>query len=491
MLSVPDPIAFQVLKSSVEGIAMSGIIAGKDPLYEIWLSLCLDAGSTAYGELFPRFSSAYEIYRADSEELAEAGIPERISERLLNKDLDPAWRCMDFCSKEGIGVIVRGWKGYPERLADIPNPPFLLYYKGHIPDMDSKICTAMVGTRSMSEYGMKMAYKIGYELGAAGAVVVSGMAKGVDSVSACGALEAGGVTVAVSGCGLDRAYPLSHKALMRAISEKGAVISEYPPGSLPVGSHFPVRNRIISGLCQGTLVVEAGEKSGSMITAREAIRQGRAIYALPGNIGAENTAGTNSLIRDGARIVLGARDILSDFLLMYGDTVNKDALVRAMSCSDIRDGVLGKYGVDGAGSLSGRCGHSDPKTTLSHSDHYANATQACALTHKADQKTKKHRFLFPERASKAKDTETGNEITESQINKNSPAELVSAETALPPPPEGKLRQVYDLMIKGKKMNPDDFSSLGYPVGDVVGTLSMLEIMGYVESAPGGVYIRRS
>lgn len=440
---------------------MAGKRILKDPLYEVWLSFCLGAGSSVYEDLFSRFSSAYEIYRADGDELAEAGVPERIAVKLMNKDLDPAWKCTEFCRKEKIGITVRGCAGYPERLGDIPNPPFLLYYKGRMPDMDSKICTAMVGTRSMSEYGMKMAYKIGYELGAAGAVVVSGMALGVDAVAACGAIESEGITLAVAGCGLDRVYPASHGRLMSSIIEHGAVISEYPPGSLPSAAHFPMRNRIISGVCQGTLIVEAGERSGALITAREAIRQGRAIYALPGNIGAKNAAGTNSLIRDGARIVLNARDILVDYQLLYGDTIDKYALARAETESDLRRGILEKYGVSGVFDVN-----------------------IPANVSNTPQPSKK------KTAPKKIKSDCQDDQPIRQENAKKTTDHTEPSQTMPPPPEGKMRQVYDMMKEGQRVTADDLEGLGYPVGDIVGALSMLEITGHVVSVPGGGYLKK-
>ena len=164
-------------------------------LYEIWLTTCIYAGSRAYEKLFEHYSSAYEIYRADVEELERIGIGERLIATLGKKDLRRANEAAEFCLKKNIRLLVKGERDYPERLATIPNPPYALYVRGSLKNAESEYSTAVVGTRNMSEYGMRMAYKIAYELAAAGAAVISGMALGVDGMAHVGALEAGGDTV--------------------------------------------------------------------------------------------------------------------------------------------------------------------------------------------------------------------------------------------------------------------------------------------------------
>ena len=188
-----------------------------DSLYWVWLADNLGAGSNAYGPLLERFGSAYDIYRADEEELYRIpGISERDQVKLCDKDLDAAQKTVDYCTRCGVGILTYDSDRFPARLKTIRNSPVVLYYKGALPDFDRRLCLAVVGTRKTTPYGEEEAYRMGYELAAAGAVVVSGMALGADGIAACGALEAGGTTCAILGCGIDVVYPREHKKLMDA-----------------------------------------------------------------------------------------------------------------------------------------------------------------------------------------------------------------------------------------------------------------------------------
>ena len=181
----------------------------------------------------------------------------------------------------------------------------------------------------MSEYGRSNAYTLSYDMARAGAVIVSGMARGVDGVCHRGALDAGGFTVAVLGCGVNRIYPSEHKPLYEEIAKNGLIVSEYKPGTPPEGRNFPVRNRIISGLSDGTLVVEGSDHSGALLTARQAMLQGRDLFALPGKVGEKNSEGVNKLIADGARIITGASDIISVYAQRYPVTLRLENLPRS------------------------------------------------------------------------------------------------------------------------------------------------------------------
>ena len=400
-------------------------------LYEIWLTTCLYAGSAAYEKLFEHYPSAYEIYRADPAELERIGVSEKLIARLSRKDLRHATEAAEFCLKKDVKLIVRGEDGYPKRLDSIPNPPYALYVKGSIKSAENEYSTAVVGTRNMSEYGMRMAYKISYELASAGAAVVSGMALGVDGVAAVGALEAGGDTIAVLGSGLDKVYPPAHRKLMGIIAERGALVSEYAPGTPPMSGNFPLRNRIISGLSRSTLVIEGNTNSGSMLTAREAIRQGRDIFAIPGNVGVSNALGTNVLIRDGARVALCARDIIA---VRNDKGVDFDRLAEAELNSDLDIGRL------------------EP----------------------APQKTEKKKSA-PKRKTETAATEP---MPETQ------------KSSRPMPPEGIMRDIYESMPVGTPVSADFFSGFGLDSGKLVGYISMLEVSGYIISIPGGTYLRK-
>lgn len=206
--------------------------------------------------------------------------------------------------------ISRDRPEYPPLLAELHDPPACLYLRGGPAEILSRTAVAVVGARSCSRYGAQVARELARELAAAGVVVVSGLARGVDGEAHRGALAAGGLTVAVLGCGIDRDYPRAHAQLAGRIAESGAVVSEYPPGIEPSPWRFPARNRIVAGLARATVVVEARERSGALITADFALELGRDVFAVPGEITSALSAGTNDLIRQGATPLLAADDVL-------------------------------------------------------------------------------------------------------------------------------------------------------------------------------------
>jgi DNA processing protein len=206
--------------------------------------------------------------------------------------------------------VARGARGYPPLVAQLHDPPKRLYLRGERPDLLDAPAVAVVGARSASAYGAQVARMLGGDLAAAGLVVVSGMARGIDAEAHRGALDAGGATLAVLGCGIDRDYPARHAELARRIAASGLIVSEYEPGVEPAPWRFPARNRIIAALALATVVVEARERSGALITADFALELGREVFAVPGEITAALSAGTNRLIRQGAAPLLGVDDVL-------------------------------------------------------------------------------------------------------------------------------------------------------------------------------------
>jgi DNA processing protein len=210
-----------------------------------------------------------------------------------------------------MNVLYRGGQGYPPLLAQIYDPPGCLHLRGQRPELLTGPCVAVVGARSCSSYGAQVARALGRELAAAGVVVVSGLARGVDGEAHRGALEAGGATTAVLGCGIDRDYPRSHAELARRIASDGLIVSEYPPGVEPAPWRFPARNRIVAGLSLAVVVVEARDRSGALITADFALEEGREVFAVPGEITSALSAGTNALLRVGATPLLSAADVLA------------------------------------------------------------------------------------------------------------------------------------------------------------------------------------
>ena len=286
--------------------------------YWIWLSTRTGVSKPRRLELLRRFGSVQDIYHAgddmleDMEDLSEA---ER--KALSDKDLKDAENILNECYELGIQLLTWQDAQYPERLRTIHDAPVLLYYKGRLPDFGAVPCIALVGARKASAFGMLTAKRLGYQLGKAGAIVVSGLAEGIDGMGMVGALSADAPVVGVLGCGADVIYPRKNSTLYEDTISRGCILTEYPPHTPAIGYHFPVRNRIMSGLCDGVVVVEAAARSGSLITARQALEQGRDIFAVPGNAGSEACAGSNHLLRQGAILAENGYDVLQEYTDRY------------------------------------------------------------------------------------------------------------------------------------------------------------------------------
>ncbi len=282
--------------------------------YWIWLSTRPHLTTACKCALLARFGSAEEVYYADPQALSSVEpLGKEQLDSLSDKSLDKALAILDRCARKDVFVLTLHDALYPQRLRNIFDPPLLLYGKGAMPSFDDEAAIAVVGTRSCSPYGLRSAEHFGYSLAREGALVVSGLARGIDASAHEGALRAGGITAAVLGCGPDIAYPAENARLYADILSSGVVLSEYPPGTEARSWHFPVRNRIISGLSVATLVVEAPEKSGALITAATALDQGREVFAVPGPIDARTSLGCNALLRDGAGLAAQSSDILGGY----------------------------------------------------------------------------------------------------------------------------------------------------------------------------------
>ena len=281
--------------------------------YWIALRLICGIGNVNYKNLLDHFGSPEKIFEAEPEELRKvAGITTKAVESILKfrsfPDID---RELDLIDSKKINIITLNSPGYPENLKNIYDPPPFLYVKGQIKKEDNN-AFAVVGSRNTSEYGVIATEEISRQLALRGITIVSGMARGIDSYAHQAALACRGRTIAVLGSGVDVIYPAENRKLYHAIAEHGAVISEYPMGTAPYSYNFPARNRIISGLSTGVLVAEASLKSGSLITARLALEQGRDVFAIPGNVFSYKCKGTNKLLRSGAKLVESADDIIEE-----------------------------------------------------------------------------------------------------------------------------------------------------------------------------------
>ena len=238
--------------------------------------------------------------------------------------MDRAQSILEECARKDIFLLTAQDALYPQRLKNIYDPPLLLYGRGSMPLFDEEAAVAVVGTRDCTPYGVACAERFGFEMSKQGGLVVSGLARGIDAASQLGALRAGGLTAAVLGCGVDVVYPPENDRLYEDVAASGVLLSEYPPGAEPFGWHFPARNRILSGLCLATLVVEAPEKSGALITAATALEQGRDVFAIPGPLDAEGSVGCNRLIRDGAGLATESWDILREYQSRYPHKLHPD-----------------------------------------------------------------------------------------------------------------------------------------------------------------------
>ena len=282
--------------------------------YWVWLATLPGLGTRTRLQLLEHFDSPEDIYYADEGELLlTPDITKAQAALLADKSLERTEQVLADCARDGQFILTMGDSLYPNRLRTIFDPPILLYGKGALPVFDDEVAVTVVGTRSCTPYGIRAASQLGYELSKQGALLVSGMAKGIDGEALKGALRAGGFTAAVLGGGADVIYPAENRRLYQDIVATGVILSEYPPGTVPKADHFPVRNRLLSALSLATVVVEAPEKSGALITAMTALEQGRDVFAVPGPIDAPTSVGCNRLIRDGAGLVTDASDILREY----------------------------------------------------------------------------------------------------------------------------------------------------------------------------------
>lgn len=290
----------------------------------IWLSRLSKLTCGEKKQLLQRFRDPEALYAADEHALDTVeGLPPKAVENLLQKDLSESRQIMRECAEKNIHILTYGDGAYPDRLKNIPDPPMVLYYKGVLPDWENAPMIGVVGTRKASGYGLQMAYRMGYQIASCGALVVSGGADGVDTEALSGALKSGSHVVAVLGFGADVVYPAKNRELFAGIEKQGCLLTEYVPGTPAHSWHFPQRNRIISGLSAGVLVVESPEKSGAMITARYAMEQGRDVYAVPGNVDSLTCSGSNGLLRERAMPAFTGWDVVREYEALYPDRLRR------------------------------------------------------------------------------------------------------------------------------------------------------------------------
>lgn len=452
----------------------------KDRMFEIWFALRCGVANREFQPLLETYGSPYEIFNADEAEIEKMPCSQSLKSRLADKSLAEANRIMEFCRSCGVGLLFWQDEEYPAALRPLRDPPVLLYYRGCLPNLSGRLCLSVVGTRSMSEYGKRMAYRIGYELGAAGVVVVSGMALGNDSVATAGAMAAGGQTVAVLGSGIDMIYPREHETLYKEILRRGAVMTEFPPSTPPAGRNFPIRNRIISGLSRGTIVVEGDVSSGAMITAKTAILQGRDIYALPGNVGQTNSAGTNQLISDGAAVALSARDVLNNYAFLFRDALDMTRLYKAESRSEPDEDYLARLGVSVRVTPPPAQSSSAPQKDVPPSSPKIPEPAS-------------HGNPRRPAATRKKTAERGAEASPAPLRAPAPSGEAAHGDA-----SGRVlqkltdtqRRVFEALPLDHAVPIDSITREGFSAGEVMAAMTVLEIHGLTVTLPGGLYARK-
>ena len=391
--------------------------------------------------LLQHFSDPEEIYYSDASALSRLeDLKEEHREALGDKDLVQSEWILRQCSREGIHILTCRDAGYPARLKNIPDPPCVLYYKGRLPDFDGSPLIGVVGTRKASAYGLTAAKRLGYQIARCGGIVVSGMAYGIDGMAMSGALTAGREVVGVLGCGADIVYPPSNKSLFADTQRYGCILTEFPPGTPPMGRNFPRRNRIISGLSCGVLVVEAPEKSGALITARQALDQGRDVFVVPGNIDVDSFVGSNRLLRDGAIAVSSGWDVMSEYEGLYPDKIRKDE--KKLSLTAYAEEV----------ALAAESEREAPKVA-----------QKPAIPKKKS---------APKQKTDKKVIDNGSKPPYSDVN----TDLASLG------PEE--RAIADALRSGEKLVDDVIAETGLGTAKVLAHLTILEIRGIIQRLPG-------
>ena len=278
----------------------------------IELTLLPGVGTLSQNRIRNTLSDISRLFSLDEASLTSLGIPVEAFSMIRSRGYRAtAAEIFDWGVREGCRFLIRGRHGYPQLLEEIFNPPLVIYARGRLEVLDMP-GIAIVGTRRPTVYGLQMAQGLAHDLGSRGICIISGLARGIDGAAHRGCLEGRGCTIAVLGCGIDIVYPREHGQLTRSVLESGLLLTEFPPGTSPAPPNFPVRNRIISGLALGTVIVEASEYSGSLITARLAMEQNREVLALPGNLTSPQSFGPNFLIKQGAKLVQSWRDVVEE-----------------------------------------------------------------------------------------------------------------------------------------------------------------------------------
>ena len=408
----------------------------------IWFAHRPGLTDRAKVQLLEHFSDPEDIFFADSGAFGHiGGLSEEAKESLADKNLTEAEEILHKCRREGLQLLTIRDAAYPTRLKNISDPPVLLYYKGKLPDFDGSPVIGIVGTRKASAYGLQTAKRMGYQIGRCGGIVVSGMAFGIDGMAMAGALTAGQTTVGVLGCGADIVYPLSNRSLFADVERYGCILSEFAPGTQPVKWNFPKRNRIISGLSCGVLVVEAPEKSGALITARQAADQGRDVFVVPGNIDMPSFVGSNRLLRDGAIAVSSGWDVIGEYEALYPDKIRKD-------------------------------------TAPSYQTAYPDEVEKAAREGETPLAKVAQKLRVPKKKENLKQ-ETDKKVIDKELS----SPYIDLNDILPKLSEEE-RAIVTALSGGRRLVDDVIAETGLTTGKLLANLTMLELKGIIQRHPG-------
>ena len=404
-------------------------------IHWIWLATRPSIHDRVKAELIRMFQDPEAVFYADAESFCQIdGLTPAGKTALADKDLRSAMEILDACDREGLRILTYRDAAYPRRLQNISDPPLVFYYKGRLPDFDGLPMIGVVGTRSATPYGLTAAKRMGYQIAKCGGIVVSG----IDGAAMKGALTAGASVVGILGCGADIVYPLSNRSLFADTERYGCIMSEFPPGTPPMKYNFPKRNRVISGMTCGVLVVEAPEKSGALITAHQAADQGRDVFVVPGNIDVPSCVGSNRLMRDGAIPVSTGWDVMSEYQALFPGKIHRDTVPGIQTC---------------------------------YADEVQEHTEKRAL-----KVAQKPRILGKKEGPK--------QIHDKKVidkRENSPyIDLNDILTKLSPEESA----IVAAIGSGEKLVDDVIAQAGLPAGKVLATLTMLEVRGVVKRLPG-------
>ncbi len=406
-------------------------------IHWIWLATRSGLNDRQKVAMLDVFRDPEEVFYGDKTAYANVeGITSETVRSLEDKNLTEAREILDNCIEKDIQICTFHDADYPTRLKNIADPPVVLYHRGHLGQLEGGPVIAVVGTRKASAYGMTTASRMGYQIAKCGSVLVSGLAEGIDGSAMRGALTAGGKIVGVLGCGVDVVYPAVHRSLYLDTERNGCLVSEFPPGTPPYKWNFPKRNRIISGLSNGVLVVEAPTGSGSLITAHQALDQGRDVFVVPGNIDVPTFQGSNALLREGAIAVTSGWDVVSEYQALYPG-----------------------------------------KISMGQSNLQQEISPAFEETEKASAKVAQRPIVPKGKATEEKKLQK--KIIDNGENKPYSDQQNIWETLSP-----EEKALLEPLRKGEMLVDEWIAASGLPTGKVLGMLTMLQIRGVVKRLPG-------